>query len=149
MKPARVLPVLCLVMAWMPSYAEGLDLARLDGTWQSEGYGRIYEIAADTVHVVNITAISGVLHQSIARADFLALINRINLTNVDRFSYYHEGGITRYEYRRIAGVPARCAVARDAGPDFNPELNFNVFWHSFNRHPGGYCAAAAGRSNVR
>lgn len=46
-------------------------IGRTVGKWQSESYGRIDEIAADAVHVFDITAIGCVLHQTTARTDFL------------------------------------------------------------------------------
>ncbi|MDZ7643323.1 MAG: S41 family peptidase [Woeseiaceae bacterium] len=106
----------------------------MNGIWESEGYGRIYEITADTVNVFDTTAISCVAHQSLPRDEFLEDINRINASDPDRLSYYHEGGITRYAFRRLSEVPQRCEAARDAAANHDPEFNFDVFWQSFDEN---------------
>ncbi|HZW59525.1 MAG TPA: S41 family peptidase [Woeseiaceae bacterium] len=112
----------------------GLQAGRLQGIWESEGYGRIYEVTAGTVNVFDVTRVSCVRHEVLSLATFLAGINRINLSNRDAFSYYLEGGITRYAYRRLAALPRRCVGAVDAAADRDPGRNFDVFWHSFDEN---------------
>jgi len=134
MRRWRIAAGLLLASGCTAAHAGGPHLERMHGTWESEGYGRVLQITDDTVDVFDVTAISCVHHESMPRSEFLDGYNRIDLSDPDRFSFYYEGGITRYDYRRLRSLPARCKTAIDAEPDFNPELNFEVFWQAFDTH---------------
>lgn len=124
-----------------PAYSTTGDGFRsVDGTWKSQGYGRVLDIRNDTVLVFDVTAVSCVLHESVRLDDFLSDINRINRSEENVFSYYMEGGITRYEYRRMEGLSGFCTEALRREPDYDPERNFDVFWHSFSEHYAFFAA---------
>lgn len=121
------------VLSMLSSYApaSAYDLA---GVWASEGYGRIIEIKNDTASIFGVTRISCVWREDRSLDDLLSRINRINRSEDDWFSYYDEGGITRYDYRRLDSLPERCADARTAQTNPDPEFNFEVFWTSFDEN---------------
>lgn len=125
-KSLLVLSILCACFT-----AGAYDLT---GVWASEGYGRIIQVSNDTVSIFGVTSISCVWREDSSLDDFVSRINRINRSEEDWFSFYDEGGITRYDYRRIASLPARCTNARNAKPNPDPEFNFEVFWNSFNEN---------------
>ncbi len=106
----------------------------MDGVWASEGYGRVLEIRDDNLRVFDVTKVSCVLRDSQALDEFLIGINRINLSEKTRFSYYDEGGITRYDYTRQDKLSKLCETAKDGKLNLDPEHNFEVFWHSFNEN---------------
>jgi hypothetical protein len=106
----------------------------LTGVWASEGYGRIIQVSNNTVSIFGVTSMSCVWREDMSLDDFVSRINRINRSEEDWFSFYDEGGITRYDYRKIASLPTRCKNTRNAKPNRDPELNFEVFWNSFNEN---------------
>ncbi|MGH8168181.1 MAG: S41 family peptidase, partial [Woeseiaceae bacterium] len=66
--------------------------------------------------------------------EFLSNINRVNMSGQDSFSYYDEGGITRYSLTRLDALPDACSAARGATNRSDPELNFDAFWNSFDEN---------------
>ena len=110
------------------------------GVWASEGYGRVLDITDDRLSVFGVTKVSCVLRTSQPLDVFLRRINRINLSEEDKFSYYDEGGITRYDFVRIGSLPNKCVQARNSQSNPDPELNFDVFWHSFDENYAFFAA---------
>lgn len=106
----------------------------IEGVWASEGYGRVVEIGPDTINSYDVTKISCVLRKTYPRAGFMSGIDRINVTDKKRFSYYSEGAITRYSYTKLSSLPGLCRDAKTPGVQNDPLYNFDVFWHSFNDH---------------
>lgn len=112
----------------------GASTGRMSGVWASEGYGRVLEITESQINTFDVTEISCVLRGSQPLRDFHRRINRINLSEDEQFSYYDEGGITRYNFTRLNGLPDACIEAKAAEPILDPEYNFEVFWRSFDEN---------------
>ena len=106
----------------------------LTGVWEALGYGRVLAIAGDRVQSFDLAAADAVLHRSAPLPSFLERIDRIDRSRRDRLSHYTEGGITRYEYRRLDELPQACAAAGGGEADHDPVRNFEFFWHSFNEN---------------
>ena len=106
----------------------------LEGVWASEGYGRILEIKNDNVSIFGVTKVSCVWQEDRSLDEFLSRKNRINRSEADWFSYYDEGGITRYDFTRLDSLSEACVSARNAEPNPDPEFNFEVFWNSFDEN---------------
>lgn len=107
---------------------------RLEGVWRSEGYGRILEIKDDRISFFDVTKVSCVLRETQPLDQFLRDIDRVNLSEKNRFSYYREGEINRYEHTRLSQLSDACAKAKNGALNLDPEYNFDVFWHSFNEN---------------
>ena len=118
-----------MMSAWLPAGA-----CDLDGVWASEGHGRILEIKNDIVSIFGVTKVSCVWQEDRPLDEFLSRISRINRSEADWFSYYEEGGVTRYDYTRLDSLPEKCMMARNTEPNPDPEFNFEVFWNSFDEH---------------
>lgn len=103
---------------------------RIRGVWAANGYGRLLDVRSESVDTYGVTATSCVWHEGRTLNEFLARIERIDLTQAGRFSYYDEGGITRYDFTRLDALPERCRDARAAAPDPDAVVNFEVFWRS-------------------
>ena len=125
----KYLVLLSMLSAW--SVAGAYDL---DGVWASEGYGRIIDVKNDTVSIFGVTKVGCVWQEDKPLDEFLSRINRINRSEADWFSYYDEGGITRYDYTRLDSLSEQCVTARNAEPNPDPEFNFEVFWNSFDEN---------------
>ena len=125
----RCLILVCMFTAWSPAGAYDLD-----GVWASEGYGRILEIKNDNVSIFGVTKVSCVWQEDRPLDEFLSRKNRINRSEADWFSYYDEGGITRYDFTRLDSLSEACVSARNAEPNPDPVFDFEVFWNSFDEN---------------
>ena len=125
----KCLILVCMLPVWSPAGAYDLD-----GVWASEGYGRILEIRNNNVSIFEITKVSCGWREDRSLDEFLSRIGRINRSEVDWFSYYDEGGITRYDFTRLDSLSEKCVAARNAEPNPDPEFSFEVFWNSFDEN---------------
>ena len=110
------------------------DVHQIDGVWASEGYGRVLEIKDNNLRIFGVTKVSCVLRENQSLDEFLLRINRINLSENNKLSYYEEGGITRYDFARLEKLSAACVEAKNEKLNPDPEHNFEVFWHSFSEN---------------
>ena len=123
-----------LLLASILSLGIQANPLKMDGVWASDGYGRVLEIKDGNVNVFGVTNVSCLLRESQSSIEFQRQINRVNLSEENRFSYYDEGGITRYDFSRLEHLSDACVEATDAESNSDPGANFEVFWHSFNEN---------------
>lgn len=112
----------------LPALTASAGGHKFDGVWASEGYGRLMQVDGGKMKIFQVTGISCTLIEQEPLDGFLHYINRIDMTEKDHISFYDEGGITRYDYSKLKGLPKNCTDAVNS----DPEHNFDVFWHAFN-----------------
>ena len=115
-------------MATLVACQEPMPKQNINGVWVQEGYGRIISIKDSIYTYFNTTGNS-----------CLPLISG-NLT--DRFKVVgfkndklilNPGGIVDYHFKRTDKLPEICSN-KNTKPDRSVEVNFNVLWHTFNKH---------------
>lgn len=109
----------------------------LTGLWKSEGYGKLYEITNEQLHIYEISS------------QHCLLVESHNLNNSDKVPQYvlSNVGKTRfatdpaldiaaihsYYYNRVHDRPSACEYGI-IEKTLSPISNFNVLWHTFNEH---------------
>ena len=109
----------------------------LDGVWQSEGYGNLYDIRGDTLTVLEVTQISCLDARTATRlagpppgveASFrlvgaAAVLQVLATSDPDRKRFHPNGAASDIIARRIPAKPDRC----QSPPANTPEFMFDVF----------------------
>lgn len=107
--------------------------ADLLGTWQMQGYGRVFEISAERLVTYDITDVSCARRRDTPLPEAQADYEQMTRSG-DRFSAFEIGGVTRYTFERLAALPDRCRGASSGRTKLDPELNFWVLWHAFREN---------------
>jgi carboxyl-terminal processing protease len=97
-----------------------------------EGYGQLLDVTASRVVRYDLTDISCLRDRELTAAQAEAEFDRITTGGGD-LQVFETGGITRYGFKRLDALPARCSHA-DSAPDADPVLNFWVLWHAIREN---------------
>lgn len=101
---------------------------RTDGTWRAEGYGLLRVIQSGKSKTYNVTSISCIPVSE--NWEGLEEYKEVRLNDAgDRLTLYHRDG-NIYVYSRQPGLPPACS---NYAPSKDPELNFEVFWNTFEQ----------------
>jgi len=93
------------------------QVAELEGIWRSEGYNWVLDISAEGFVIYDLSKVSCVEAQRGSLSDFAH--------RFDRFEH-QDNQFTMYE---------SCLLYTSPSPrDYDPELNFEVFWHYFDEN---------------
>lgn len=106
----------------------------LEGIWKSKGYGLVIQFSRDGVDFYDTSEISCSFREHQSLDQFLKENNRIDQSEPDSLSFFSEGGITRYGFQRLSGLPARCLDTKSDAEKSNPAANFGVFWQIFKEN---------------
>ena len=105
------------------------EIATLQGWWQQEGYGNVYEIKEDEILAYNTTSIgcssAGALPTEIFSKNY----------RVTSDSLFLKDGINQYRFKRINPTNHICADV-DESKLTDPRYNFDFLWETFNEN---YC----------
>ena len=99
-----------------------------DGIWLQLGYGKIFEIAGDSVKIYDVSSVECRLFEQ----ELLASNGVIDRLTAD--SLILKKNIKTYRFTRMKELPKRCSMITSNPQD--PILNFEVFWNTFNEQ---YC----------
>ena len=113
----------------------------LDGIWLSDGYGYMLEFSGDTLRMSEVTSISCIQtgtarRQAGSNADVFAVEGSSRKYEIvpgssdDERQIHNPGAASNIIIRRAAQKPEACT--RET-PN-TPEVNFEVFWTTFNAH---------------
>jgi carboxyl-terminal processing protease len=115
--------------------AQGDGEAPAEGVWQTDGYGLVMDAADGQVTLYEITAVSCLPFYQGAYENWTIPDLEVTVTaEPETGALVIEDGMTlRIVASPLPELPALCA---DGGtPETgDPELNFEVFWHTFNEH---------------
>lgn len=101
--------VLLLLVCLLPvdgALAAGFE--DVPGVWQMRGYGRILAISADELARYDITDIRCIRDRRLDLAEANQKYDRLS-PDGDRLTLFESGGITRYEFVRLASLPERAS----------------------------------------
>ncbi|MBI5957149.1 MAG: S41 family peptidase [Chloroflexi bacterium] len=135
MKRKSFLWVLVCLLGMLPAsslFAQEPDTLTLDGLWQTQGYGMVIAAAEGQAAVYQVTAISCLLLlETPYEGDSLPEL-QMTVSALDDDHLVLRDLMTAYMILDpIDQLPAPCADGGTANTD-DPELNFEVFWHTFN-----------------
>jgi len=101
----------------------------VQGMWEQEGYGNVYEIGADKIISYNTTSIGCAL------ADELPLEAIESKYELKKDSLFLNDGINKYRFKKITKGNHLCSDL-DENQSNNPLYNFDFLWETFNDN---YC----------
>ena len=107
----------------------------LDGVWRSRGYGLIVQVAHDNVRVIELTPVSCVPIRTYSKNRFLSRYDvRPNRQN-GTFATHNPATLNPITFERLdaGGLDRLCRSGLTPHSD-DPELNFEVLWHTFAQH---------------
>ena len=113
----------------------GMASGDLDGVWRSRGYGIVVQVAHDKVRVIEWTPVSCVPIRTYSKRRFLSRfdveVNRRHGT----FATHNAATLNPITFERLdaAGFDRLCRSGLTPHSD-DPELNFEVLWHTFAQH---------------
>lgn len=134
--------VMCCFTIAALTFSQTPQKRSLDGIWLSDGYGYMIEINGDTMRLSEITSISciqtatGKRQSGSSKGDFFALEGssrkyEIIAGSSDNEKQIHNpGAASNIIIRRVPQKPEAC---RQETPN-TPEVNFEIFWTTFNAH---------------
>lgn len=105
----------------------------LSGLWQSEGYGWILDFDGAGYTLYHATRVNCIAGEHGSHEDFVRSYDRIESNGAGLLSLHQAGDITRYRFRRIAGLPDVPMLA-SPGQDRDPAVNFDTLWQLFDEH---------------
>jgi carboxyl-terminal processing protease len=108
------------------------DMTAIMGTWRSQGYNQVVEIAETGYRFFDISRISCIETGSGSLEEFAARFDRFAVQK-DQFSAYGQWGITRYTWERMDGLP-EALIAETLEKMKDPLFNFEVFWQYFQEN---------------
>lgn len=109
--------------------------SRLEGVWQSEGYGYILEIKSGKATLFDVTKISGIKRTNLfdgAGADVSQWKVQMKEKN-EEFIYFSKNSIIEYRFNKLSQLPDIC---KDGGTPASqdPLLNFDILWQTFKEN---------------
>lgn len=128
--------LMCLLATLVvPMPVRAADVAKLSaapGVWQSRGYGQVLDITPQRIVTYDVTLASCVRASELQFPNAEGGYERV-AGSKNELSFYSAGGITRYVFDRLAGLPAICTKG-DATPAADPLLNFDVLSRSLREN---------------
>jgi C-terminal processing protease CtpA/Prc len=101
----------------------------INGVWIQEGYGRIISIKDSTYTYFNTTE-----NSCLPLIEDGILKDRFQIINLKKDELIlNPGGIVNYQFKRAKTLPEIC-LNQNRKPEHSPELNFNILWHTFDKH---------------
>ncbi|MFN7119081.1 MAG: S41 family peptidase [Saprospiraceae bacterium] len=120
--------------AWM-ELPPGDNAEKLEGVWQSIGYGYVLDIRNGVATVYDATSKTCIQksfffdNNSLNVADWQVQLNKRG----DRMIYHGQGIITEFHFRKLPQLPSVCANG-GMQPTQDPLVNFDVLWQTFKEH---------------
>jgi CubicO group peptidase (beta-lactamase class C family) len=110
------------------------DLQALTGLWKSQGQGVLLEINNNQYRLYDLTTISCIQTDQGAGDDFLSSVTSLRLSSdQQQLILIASGNVVDTHFSRLATLPDQCANG-GMQTNHNPELNFEVFWHTFSEN---------------
>ncbi len=109
--------------------------SRLEGIWQSEGYGYVMEIKGGKATVYDYTSSTCLKKSFFFDTPGFQVANwdvSLNLKG-DELLYKAKGPITEFRFRRLRKLPPVCADGVIM-PTTDAKTNFDVMWQTFQDH---------------
>lgn len=108
------------------------DFRNLQGVWRSQGYGKVLLIESDQYTLFEETRIScrELFHGTLEQLGHYYEDPQVS-PGGQSFSAHRVSGVARIHFRRLKALPATAALSKQHEP-MDPELNFEIFWHTFN-----------------
>lgn len=100
----------------------------LDGWWEQEGYGIVFEVKEDEVILYHISASGCAIEDTFFIKDFASTLTLVNDT------LFQIDGINKYCYTRIDDSSVPCN--NDDDQNLDPLYNFDFLWSTFQEN---YC----------
>lgn len=108
----------------------------LEGLWQSRGYGMVVQATSDEVRVIERTPVSCLLTGKYSIDGFLSKLKVQPNPRERTFEIRHDGTLSAITFERLddgARFDRLCPVGLTRQTR-DPELNFEVLWHTFDQH---------------
>ena len=107
----------------------------LDGLWRSHGYGLFAEIDGGEIQLIEHTKISCLPTTRLPIDRFAFDFNMTVDAHAKTFDISEDGTLSTITFERQEGDPyTSCCPDGLMGDSFDPILNFEVLWHTFDEH---------------
>ena len=124
--------LLLTMVACDDTQATGDDL---EGDWQSRGYGMVVRFTPDEVRLIERTSVSCLLKAKYAPEKFLSRFNVRSGSPKNTFEIRYDGTLSAITFERLDdGTFGRLCPKVLSKRNDDPELNFDVLWHTFDQH---------------
>ena len=111
------------------------ELNKLSGTWQSRGYGLIAEIDGDGVNMIERTPIACLSQRKYSAERFLRRLRSEPSAEASTFAIGSGGTLSTVTFDRLDGDGLETVCPNGlTKKSSDPELNFEVFWQTFDEH---------------
>jgi len=107
----------------------------LQGTWQSRGYGLVAEAGPDDVRLIERTPVSCLSSGVYSMDEFLSRFNITRSREERTFKILDDGTLSAITFDALdpGAFDRLCPKGLTPRTD-DPELNFEVMWHTFDQH---------------
>ncbi len=104
----------------------------LRGVWRSHGYGILLDIGPTTYRLYEETKVSCLFIVEGPVEELDEFYVEVEVSAGGRaFRARRAAGVTRVSFRRLNALPRACRTAPAPGQRKDPEVNFDVLWHTF------------------
>ena len=107
----------------------------LEGLWQSRGYGMVAQVTPDHVRLIERTPVSCLSTGNYSTTRFLSEFE-VQPNHQERaFEIRNDGTLSAITFEPLndRGIDQLCPAGLTPQTD-DPELNFEVLWHTFDQH---------------
>jgi carboxyl-terminal processing protease len=113
----------------------GMTPGDLDGVWRSRGYGMVVQVTHDAVRVIERTPVSCLPIRKYSKNRFLSRFDVRPNREDGTFAIHNEATLNPITFERLdaGGFDRLCRSGLTPRSD-DPELNFEVLWHTFAQH---------------
>ena len=106
----------------------------LEGLWQSRGYGKVAQVTSDNVRFVEWTPVSCLPTDKYPKNRFLSEFKVQPNHQEKTFAIRNDGTLSPIIFEPLNGGFDRLCPAGLTPRTDDPELNFEVLWHTFDQH---------------